>query len=191
VIPHDAVRDGQSEPCSFGLGRVEGVEDPGQNIRRDPGPVIAHGQPGHAGAPRNEARLQGDDAAAAEGVARIGHEVHHDLLERIAVAMDQGKARRQRPPNRDSALVSPFLHEQERLLHHLIEIDGPSLTRRLAREGQQPMRDARHPLRMTMQHPQVLRHIARQGLDLRVEQHDLDARGDDSDRVVDLVRDPR
>ena len=53
------------------------------------------------------------------------------------------------------------------------------------------MGDPGHPLGMAMQHLEVLDHRAGQRLGLGVEQHDFDARGDDPDGIVDLVRDTR
>src|SRR5262249_22114237 len=145
VIVHDAVGDGQAEPGALGLRRVEGIEDAGQDIGRDAGARVAHHQPNRWVAARDDLRLERDLTSAVQGVAGVGHEIHHYLLERVNLSVNRRKTREEGPTYDDVGLGQLFLEEKERVLHDLVEIDASPLAGRLPGEGEQAVGDAGDP----------------------------------------------
>ena len=141
---------------------------------------------------RQDGRVEARDLAARpHRVARVGQEVQHHLLERVGVAPDRGQPRRQGAPERDAVADDLLLDQEQGLVHQAVEVHAPVGARGVAGERQEALRDARDALGVAVDHVQVFAHVRGQRARLGVELHQLGARRDDADRVVELVGEAR
>ena len=123
----------QSEPCAlpFGLGREERIEDARPDLARNPraavGDLDAH-PPAFRVVARPEAQTVGRGRVL-EGLARVRHEVHDDLLQLVIVGPDERQVLREIEAHLD--VGDPELEGQElhRVSQQVIERDVAPLGR--------------------------------------------------------------
>ena len=105
--------------------------------------------PGHS----EPLALERDHAAPLAGVARVHQQVHHRRRQLAAIDADRegssGRLDRQRHGLAEAALEQPAVLRTERL-----QADDRRAHRLLAREGQQPLRDAPGQRGAEQQHPE-------------------------------------
>ena len=123
---------------------------------------------------------------AAQHVGRVVHQVRDHLAQRAAVAVDEGQLGRDVVFERDAVAREPPPLRDDRLVHHLGDVDGAERAASLAREEQQVLHHHPRTLGLLGQRADVVARDVGQRLDLQT----LGQQPDRGERVVELVRDP-
>src|SRR5215831_16911629 len=191
VLLDDAVGDREAEAGSRSdlLRREERVEDALLELPRDPGPAVGEVDPDQLAfsARRDLDRL---GARIGEGVARVGEQVDEDLLELDRVAEHDQLVAAEVELDVDRAQPQLLLHQGQRALDHLVDVDGRERDRRGAAEGPQVRDDRRRLLHLL----QGVLELTNDRLPVvSAEPHLVedvaDEQADVVERVVELVRD--
>ena len=193
VLLDDAVRDREPEPGARPdlLRREERVEDALGDPRRDPGPGVREDDPDPVAIERRDdpdlLRSCGTSSSASRAFVE---QVDEDLLELDRVAEDDELVRAEVEVDLDRAQPELLLHQRQRALDHLVDVDGLERHRRRAAERAQVGDDLRRLPHLLHRLVEVLER------GLRVElahvdpvDHVADVEADVVQRVVQLVRD--
>jgi hypothetical protein len=145
VLLNHLLHEGQPEAGAALLGRVEGVEDPPQVLRRDAAAGVAHQ---HLHRPLGPPRRHGEGAAAGHGLAGVAHQVEQHGPERPLVAPHRRQAARQLAPHLDPGRGQLRRQEVEQRTAELGEVLPPLRLARRAGEAQVLLGDGVEPVHL-------------------------------------------
>src|SRR5512146_1789489 len=188
-----AVAHGQTQPRALArtLRGEEGREELWHEGGRHPGSAVADSQPGTAvaaaGAEPDAPRALRVEAA--DGVDRVGEEIEQHLLKLVPLPHDHGRLRIERALQLDAPLPHLVGDQQRGSRDHVVQVHRFLHQRARPGEGEEIPDDPRGPLRLVVDHAQVL--PSGLGQPARRLEQQLRQAGDRGERVVQLVRDAR